>query len=68
MNGWTKERQQRQAQLIRQWQPWQLSTGAKTAEGKTISARNAYRGGLRQQIKDINKLLRESKQVLNDLG
>ena len=68
MNGWTTQRRQRQAQLIKQWQPWQHSTGARTLEGKAIASRNAYKGGVRQQIKDINQLLRAAKQRLNDIG
>ena len=29
-NGWSPERQARQAKLIRQWRPWEKSTGPKT--------------------------------------
>ena len=59
------ERRQRQAQLIKQWQPWQHSTGARTLEGKAISARNAYKGGERQQLKAISQLLRDAKRVID---
>jgi hypothetical protein len=31
--------------LIKTWQPWEQSTGAKTEQGKAIVSRNAYRGG-----------------------
>ena len=41
MNGWTTERRQRQSQLIKQWQPWEHSTGSRTAEGKAKVSRNA---------------------------
>ena len=68
MRQWTTQERQRQAELIRQWQPWQHSTGARTIEGKAISARNAYKGGLRQQLKAINQLLRNAKQVLNKIN
>ena len=47
-NGWTPGRRQRQAELIRQWKPWEQSTGPRSAEGKATSARNGYRGGERQ--------------------
>ena len=33
-NGWTPERRARQAELIRQWRPWEKSTGPKTEAGK----------------------------------
>lgn len=42
--AWTPERRARQAEIIRQTQPWKSSTGPKTPEGKAISARNAYAG------------------------
>ena len=42
-NGWTDERRARQASLIHQWQPWRNSTGPRTAQGKAISSRNAYK-------------------------
>lgn len=46
-NGWTPERRARQAQLIRQWQPWNRSTGPQSEEGKRASCRNALKHGLR---------------------
>ncbi len=42
---WTPEQKRRQAKLINDWKPWEQSTGAKTAQGKAIVSRNAYRGG-----------------------
>lgn len=66
---WTAEQRKQQSQKIGQWQPWQHSTGAKTAEGKARSSRNAYKGSLMQKIKllskQLNTVLREQKQVLN---
>ncbi|MCP9760498.1 hypothetical protein EGI20_14485 [Aquitalea sp. S1-19] len=44
-NGWTPERRARQAELIRQWQPWTRATGPKTEIGKAISSRNATQHG-----------------------
>ena len=67
MRHWTIAERQRQAQLIRQWQPWQHSTGAKTIEGKATASRNAYKGGLRPRFKAIKQLLRDAKQVLNEI-
>ena len=45
MPRWTPEARQRQAELIRTWQPWTRSTGAKTPEGKAASSLNAYKDG-----------------------
>lgn len=59
-NGWTPERRARQAARIREWNPWEKSTGPRSAEGKARVARNAYRNGLRQ---DMRHLMREVKRV-----
>lgn len=45
MPRWTDEARQRQAELIRQQQPWRHSTGPKTPEGKARASKNAYKGG-----------------------
>lgn len=68
MNGWTTERRQRQAQLIKQWQPWKHSTGAKTIKGKAKVSRNAFKGGFRALLQDAAKYLREQKQLIDNLG
>jgi hypothetical protein len=39
--GWTPERRARHAEKIRQWKPWERSTGPRTAAGKAVSSRNA---------------------------
>ena len=65
MRHWTPAERQRQAQLIKQWQPWQHSTGARTIEGKAVASRNAFKGGFRQQLKELNQLLRDAKQVID---
>ncbi len=67
-NGWTPERRARQAELIKQWQPWKKSSGAKTEAGKARSSRNAFKGGhqakLRTLTKEINELLKEQRRCL----
>lgn len=69
-NGWTPERRKRQAELIRQWQPWAKATGARTAEGKERSSRNAYKGGhrlqLRNLMKELNDLLSEQANLIDE--
>jgi hypothetical protein len=54
---WTLERRQRQAELIRQWQPWQQSTGPRTPEGKAAASRNAWQGGHRAQLRELTQAL-----------
>ena len=65
---WTLERRQRQAELIRQWQPWKQSTGPRTPEGKAAASRNAWQGGdmarMRELAKEVNRVLREQRQWL----
>ena len=41
---WTNEQKERQAALIRTWQPWTHSTGARTPEGKAVCSRNVLVG------------------------
>lgn len=70
-NGWTPERRKRQSELIRQWQPWKHSTGAKTTEGKAKVAKNAYKGSywkeLRALKKQTNETLRKQSEWINQL-
>jgi hypothetical protein len=43
--------------LIQRWKPWEISTGPRTAEGKATSARNGYKGGERDTLRLLAKLL-----------
>ena len=67
MRKWTIEERKRQAELIKKWQPWQQSTGAKSIEGKAKTARNAYKGGSRKQLNEIKLLVRDAKNLLKNL-
>lgn len=40
MPRWTSESRAEQARKIRQWSPWQKSTGPTSAAGKAIASRN----------------------------
>ena len=66
-NGWTPERRARQAALIRQWRPWESSTGPRTAEGKAAASRNAWQGGFRPFMRDLAKRLREQDKARREL-
>ena len=65
MRGWTPERRLKQSLKIRQWRPWDDSTGPRTSEGKAASSRNAYRGGVRSMLNSMSELLREQGGALN---
>ena len=56
-NGWTDERRLRQAEAIRSWRPWDRSTGPKRAAGKRRASRNAWKGGARQLLRKLARML-----------
>ena len=67
-NGWTPERRARQAALIRNWRPWERSTGARTATGKARSSRNADKPEsinrrIRAIKKEVKALVTQAKEV-----
>jgi len=59
-----------QSEAIRRWKPWECSTGAITAHGKVISSKNATKAGnsayVRELIKQMNKILREQKDLMDN--
>ena len=67
VNGWTPERRKRQAELIIGWAPWAKSTGPKSPEGKAVVARNAWRGGHRQQLRELSKMLNAEIRQARDM-
>ena len=67
MRGWTPERRLKQSLKIRQWRPWDNSTGPRTSEGKAASSGNAYRGGVRSMLNSMSELLREQGGALDQL-
>lgn len=64
-HGWTQERRDRQACLIRGWQPWTQSTGPKSAEGKARASQNSLKHGGRTA--SAIELHRELSELLRDL-
>lgn len=67
-NGWTPERRARQAELIRQLQPWKKSTGPRSPKGKAAASRNAWKGGFRPMIRELAKVLREQDYTRRSLA
>ena len=64
---WTPERRAKQSQAIRQWKPWAKSTGPKTNEGKATVASNAWRGGHREQLRALSKMVNEELRQAREL-
>jgi hypothetical protein len=62
---WTPEQKAKQAALIRNWQPWQQSTGAKTEQGKANSALNACKGYKRVKRRKSARVFRDAKAMLD---
>ncbi|MEA5511981.1 hypothetical protein VB715_19595 [Crocosphaera sp. UHCC 0190] len=62
MPRWTKSAKKCQSELIKQWKPWNHSTGPRTSEGKQISSQNA-----RKYDKEIQALLNYAKQTKTTL-
>jgi len=63
-NGWTPARRARQAEMIRNWRPWEKSTGPRTDEGKARTARNGFKGGLWLTLRGLAAALRAQREVL----
>lgn len=68
MNGWTLERRKRQAEMIRQWRPWEKSTGPRTESGKQASARRGYKGEVRAMLRELRQALREQRLEMKNIG
>ena len=68
VNGWTLERRQRQAELIRNWRPWAKSTGPRTPEGKARVSRNAWKGGHRAELRELSKMVNEHVRISRELA
>lgn len=64
--SWSPTQRARQAALIRRWRPWEQSSGPKTPEGKAKASRNAFKGGLRGQLRVLASLLRQQERRLGD--
>jgi hypothetical protein len=65
--AWPAKRRQNQAAAIRRAQPWKKSTGPRSAAGKTSSAQNAHKHGLRSRdITALRRALNAQKKFVRD--
>ena len=60
----TPEHRRLRAELIRKWRPWEKSTGPKSEAGKARSAKRGFKGGWRDQLRELSRLLREQGAAL----
>lgn len=67
-NCWMPQRRARQTALIRQWRPWEKSTGPKSTDGKARCSRNAFKGGERPMLRRLGRELRKQHVVLVEFG
>lgn len=64
----TPEHRRRQAERIREWKPWEQSTGPRTPEGKAASRWNAQTHGMRSaatlgELQSVSQFLREIRAI-----
>lgn len=60
----TPEHRAQQSQAIQRWKPWEKSTGPKSEEGKARSSINGYKGGTREMLRELARILREQAEAL----
>ncbi len=67
-NGWTPERRKRQAEMIKNWKPWERSTGPKTEPGKEACKLNAEKHGMRgTKWQFLRQALKNQEEFLEDV-
>ena len=62
----TPEHRALRSQMIRQWKPWQRSTGPKTPEGKATSAMRGFKGDERAMLRELARLLKSQAKLLKE--
>ncbi len=62
----TPEHRAKRAELIRRWKPWEKSTGPKSPEGKARSAMRGFKGGTREMLRELARMLREQAEVMRE--
>ncbi len=54
--------------MIQTWQPWKKSTGPRTVQGRAKAAQNAFKGGIRPQLRKIARTLRRQRKLQHELS
>jgi len=62
--NWTPEQRQQQAERIKTSQPWAQSTGPRTPDGKATASRNSWKGGNREILRELGRVLKAQREVL----
>ena len=56
------------AGLIRRWKPGEKSTGPKSPDGKARTAMRGFKGGWRDELREVVQVLREQAETLKHIG
>ena len=59
-NGWSEDERKRQSERIRNWRPWERSTGPRTTAGKARTADNALKDESRWILRYLNNQMRKN--------
>ena len=63
----TPEHRKQQAERIRAWSPWEQSTGPRSPEGKATSSMNAWKGGHRELLRELARVLKGHRRALDEM-
>jgi hypothetical protein len=58
---WTEAARAAAAARIREQRPWQHATGPRSTEGSSRSSKNAFKGAMRPQLRELAAALRTIK-------
>ena len=60
----TPEHRELRAKLIRQWRPWEKSTGPRSEEGKILAAKRSFKGNHRGLLRELSNQIEMQKKSL----
>lgn len=63
----TQEHKALRSALIKNWKPWEKSTGPKTKEGKERVSKNAYKGNTRGKLRALSAFLKEQRDLIDHM-
>lgn len=59
-----RSRAMEEREAIQRWKPWKRSTGPKSPEGKARVSRNGWKGGTRELLREVARVLREQRETV----